>query len=553
MTRAYRRRKETRGGGGEYGTGVNWDEENTRGGYSGGVDWGGDEPDREDGYAEPQGYQGHNEDGYDHDAGYDDRDRRYSENSRSRNYYEPKDEYDDYYSGTVEYEPPRKVAFEPYYPEDDDHSTFEEHGEDIYRRPTEDKRGYLEYSEQYRPLTQMDYLSPDAILPGEQYRKKTTTAPEEELYMEYVPREKWRETGKSAALPGIYRLLNIFYEPFILRNFGVKLPLMQLVATLALLELYNITFNLGELAHEGLIYISGGWIDVIPPFLASLSGLIIGLMLSLYPALRKEPKRILKIVLLVAVLILILSNPLLNIIIFKGWGNVFDSLVQMVIFMGKIVLVFIYLSPVVLGIFAIWGRKGGVALTLLSVVLMLLLPISSRIIELWMEGSVKADSSGLFLYFSYAILLFLYIETTESSYKYYQLASEIPDGPENRDQVYFFNKALNIYFLYLFMTVLIGVFLTLIIFNRNVFLGSMGSERLAESMEVTSDFGMLISMIVLFTIIGILIILWRSRAVITKPVRRLYRSYVGYRMRERELLEMEEEVNRLRVLRKHLD
>jgi len=551
LTRAYRRRRYEGAKERRYGGGMSWEEDAAIEGYSEpGVDWGGDEDEWEPEYPGSGGYGkapygDRYDDQYDYGYnGYDDYSDQYGQGG-----YE--DDYPDYEERM--WGRPAPVSFEPFYPEEGDFYTSEGHEEDFQRRPVQDKKGYLEYSEQYRPLTQMDYLSPDAILPGQKYRKKTAGTPKDELYKEYAPRDGWRDANRSGALPGIYKILNIFYEPFILRSFGMKLPLMQLVATLALLELYNITFGLGESAHDALIYISSGWIEYLPPFLASLFALILGILLSLYPALRREPKRMLKRVLLIIILVIIFLNPLLNLIIFSGWGNVARSFLVMVIFLGKIVLIFIYLSPVILGVFAIWGRKGEETLTVLSVVLLLLVVVTSNVIDIYMEDISKVDSGSMSLYFIYAILLFLYIEATDSSYKYYRFAIDVPDDPENRDQVYFFNKALNVYYLYLFMLILIGVFLTLVVFNRSVFLGSLGSERLAESLEVSTDFGMLISMVVLFSFLGILLVMWKNRTMLTSPVKRLYRTYIGYRQRERELLEMEEEVRRLKLMKRHLD
>ncbi len=550
MTRAYRRRKDRGRPGRTYDADLSWEDDFSHSGYSEpGVDWGDDEFEWDQGTSDYVGVE------Y-----YDEPDRRYRRPSRyedDRSYQRENEPRDGRYARGYNYERERprddRVVFELYNEAEDEYIPYDRMNEDdLYRKGAEDKRGYLEYSEQYHHRTQQDYLAPDMILPGEKFKRRTAKTPDEDLYMEHVARERWSDKGGGKALPSFYKILNIFYEPFILRSFGAKLPTMQLIATLALLELFNITFDMGSVVRDKLIIISGGWVELFPPLITSLFGVVLGIMISLYPALREEPKRMLKIGFIIIVSIILLFNPLLNLIFFSGWDGFWGSLLDMIIILGKVVLLAAYASPVILGVFAIWGRRYSETLVVISAVMMLGVVIASNIIDIYYTGSIQKTGGGLFLYFIYAVILFIYMECSDSSIKYYRFAMDIPDDPENRDQVYFFNKTLNKYYLYLIVFVILALVLGLIVFNRTTFLGAMGSNRLAESLELTTPFGLMISMIVLFVVLGLGLTMWRNRSIIIAPFKRIFDSFTRYRTREKELLKMEEEVRRLRLMDRHL-
>jgi len=550
LTRAYRRRKDRGRPGRTYDADLSWEDDFSHSGYSEpGVDWGDDEFEWDQGTSDYVGVE------Y-----YDEPDRRYRRPSRyedDRSYQRENEPRDGRYARGYNYERERprddRVVFELYNEAEDEYIPYDRMNEDdLYRKGAEDKRGYLEYSEQYHHRTQQDYLAPDMILPGEKFKRRTAKTPDEDLYMEHVARERWSDKGGGKALPSFYKILNIFYEPFILRSFGAKLPTMQLIATLALLELFNITFDMGSVVRDKLIIISGGWVELFPPLITSLFGVVLGIMISLYPALREEPKRMLKIGFIIIVSIILLFNPLLNLIFFSGWDGFWGSLLDMIIILGKVVLLAAYASPVILGVFAIWGRRYSETLVVISAVMMLGVVIASNIIDIYYTGSIQKTGGGLFLYFIYAVILFIYMECSDSSIKYYRFAMDIPDDPENRDQVYFFNKTLNKYYLYLIVFVILALVLGLIVFNRTTFLGAMGSNRLAESLELTTPFGLMISMIVLFVVLGLGLTMWRNRSIIIAPFKRIFDSFTRYRTREKELLKMEEEVRRLRLMDRHL-
>jgi len=59
-------------------------------------------------------------------------------------------------------------------------------------------------------------------------------------------------------------------------------------------------------------------------------------------------------------------------------------------------------------------------------------------------------------------------------------------------------------------------------------------------------------MIVLFVVLGLGLTMWRNRSIIIAPFKRIFDSFTRYRTREKELLKMEEEVRRLRLMDRHL-
>jgi len=558
LTRAYKRRREQPASFRRPREDLQWEDDYSHGSYKdSGVEWGDDDSGEyysKGGYGQREADVGWQDsyDEYEESGYYGEPAVEYERPSRRRRYEDSGryERYDSYYE--EEYEGDR-VVVEPY---DDGGAEYipydREAEEDFYQRGTEDKRGYLTYSEQFRPRTQQDYLAPGMILPGERFMKKTPMMPKEELYMEYAPKDWRQEREEKGTVPTIYRILNIFYEPFILRNFGMKLPAMQLIAMLALIELFNISFNIGSSTWDWLISQGQfhGWFKWFNPLVISILGTVLGLMLSLYPSIREEPKRIIKLSLVVITFVILLFLPLMNLIFVSGWDGFLESFTEMLIILGEVMLLLVYASPVILGVVAIWGRRGSEGLVILTMVLMLLVVIISNLVDIWMEVPLEEGSTSM--YFLYAIILFIYMECADSSVKYYRFAQEIPDDPENRDQIYFFNKTLNQYFLHLVVLIVIGLTLGLVVFYRTTFLGAMGSMRLAESLEATTDFGLVISMVVLFTILGIAIVVIRNWKLFLSPVKKIFNSVSQQRMKKKEMLRVEEEVRRLTTLNKQL-
>ena len=206
-------------------------------------------------------------------------------------------------------------------------------------------------------------------------------------------------------------------------------------------------------------------------------------------------------------------------------------------------LFFALLFRAVVPLSGIWAALFGDA------VLMLLVVIASNVYDLWRNGSLEESVS---MYFLYAIILFIYMECADSSVKYYRFAQEIPDDPENRDQIYFFNKTLSQYFLHLVVLIVIALTLGLVVFYRTTFLGAMGSLRLAESLEATTYFGLVISMVVLFTILGTALVVIRNWRLFLSPVKKLFDTVSQQRMKKKEMSRIEEEVMRLKALNEQL-
>jgi hypothetical protein len=144
------------------------------------------------------------------------------------------------------------------------------------------------------------------------------------------------------------------------------------------------------------------------------------------------------------------------------------------------------------------------------------------------------------------------MECSDSSVKYYRFAQEIPDDPENRDQIYFFNKTLSQYFVYLVVLIVIALILGLVVFYRTTFLGAMGSQRLAESLEATTYFGLVISMVVMFTILGTIVVVIRNWRFFLSPAKKIFDSISQQRMKKKEMLRVENEVRRLKALNEQL-
>jgi len=517
------------------------------------VDWGDDDSGdyySKGGYGQRESEVGWQDsyDEYEEPGYYGESAVEYERPSRRRG-YEARGRYDRYDTYYEEEWKGDRVVFDAYDEGEAEYLPYDRAAEeDFYRRGAEDKRGYMTYSEQYRPRTQQDYLAPGTILPGERFLKKTPTMPKEELYMEYAPKDWRKEKDVRGTLPTVYRILNIFYEPFILRNFGMKLPAMQLIAMLALIELFNISFDIGSSARDLLTYEGQfhGWFEWFSPLITSILGAALGLMLSFYPSLREEPKRIIKLSLVVITFVVLLFLPLMNLIFVSGWEGFFESFMEMLIILGEVMLLLFYASPVILGVLAIWGRKGGEGLIILTTVMLLLIVISSNMYDIWMNESLEEGSVSM--YFLYAIILFIYMECSDSSVKYYRFAQEIPDDPENRDQIYFFNKTLSQYFLHMVVLIVIALSLGLVVYYRTTFLGAMGSQRLAESLEATTSFGLVISMVVLFTILGTAIVVIRNWKLFLSPAKKIFDSVSQQRLKKKEMLRVEKEVNRLKAL-----
>ncbi len=426
---------------------------------------------------------------------------------------------------------------------------------DVRSRREEDH--YIDYDE---PVYQESYHSPtknDLLDTSDIPVQWDSESDEEELYWDEGLYEEYSLGGDEAVVVepyeesirkgGLKALMRVFYKPHIVDNFGSFIFSMNIIATCSLFLLFIMSSNLGEEVIDGLSDLSNGAIVTLPIFHTAVIGIFMGLGLTIFLKLKNRIKRILGFGLLILLGAVLLLLPLLTFLTGFGLDKSLDQFLGMTMFLGKVMVVLIYMSPAILGTFSIWSRKAPWLLSMSGVIVLLSIVIISNIIQINEDGNINDSGVNLFVFFLYAVTLYLYIETQASSVKYYKLAEEINE-PRNSDRVRYFRYALSSYFYHLIYLLVPSIIVALLIMNRAVFIGAIGSRRLAESLEVNSFLGLMVSTILLFSILALFVIVWRRRQPLIKLYRTLKVSITGMGKRRKELAETRKEIRRLKQL-----
>ena len=453
-------------------------------------------------------------------------DERYQDTGRRDNGYERYDlsrEYvfEEYERQSDWEEAEYRGEYEPMHEHDDRYDQEYDHSYEHWQRrryggavsvPGEYReRGRDRYDTAERVGARPSYRMPPPNWSDERYMADEYYAYAPEYYRErYMPEEDY--------LKKLYMLMfrNIEYD--------IKVPIMQIIATGALFFIFMLNYSINYQYVEHLGNFSP-WVALQPPPVAAILGAIFGIFIYLFPSLDRDLKRTIVIGTIV-LLIFFFAGPALwvgfSTYELQAVGKAFaSSLFEFL----KLAAVLVYWAPIFLGIYGIWSRNSfyiGIS------AMFLFLTIIVLDIYLAIQGipilKVKGDWV-IFVIFS--IILFCYIEMSISAITFANLTStehqkEIdPSYYEHLDRIL---KKDFVYFIVLTIFIIILTWLTL---HFSDFLRAIESDQLAESLELTSVYGVMISLVVMGIIILFIGLFIRNEDSFRSVGRRILKAISG--------------------------
>jgi hypothetical protein len=294
-------------------------------------------------------------------------------------------------------------------------------------------------------------------------------------------------------------------------EYDIKIPIMQIIATCALIFIFYLTYEFiitkmvvdGTLtevtAFDVFVHSLGDNYNILirhqPPGLAVILASIFGIFLYLFPNMDRDLKRVI-IAATILLLIFFFAGPAILAAMIKFdaeyVGQAFaETLANFVI----VVAVLVYWAPIYLGIYGIWSRNSfyigvsAMSLFLVIIILDIYLLASNLPIE-------KFQNSWL-SYVVFSIILFCYIEMSESAVNFAKLTST--ENQKEIDPSYYehLGRILKKYFMYFIIMTVGLIILTWFTLNFSSFLSNIGSIQLAESLELSSIYGIIISLVVI--------------------------------------------------------
>ena len=331
-------------------------------------------------------------------------------------------------------------------------------------------------------------------------------------YYAYAP-----EYYKERYMPEEDLLKKFYMMMFRKIEYDIKVPIMQIIATIALFFIFilnyhitiyqdgNVLYNVWETyllaLGKGTVNDFSIYVQYQPPAVAAFIAAIFGVFILIFPSLDRDLKRVI-IIGTIILLIFFFAGPAL----WKGIETFDATEVGKMFYLSlreflKIVVLLIYWAPIFIGIYGIWSRNSfyvGISAMFLFLTILIL------DIYLAYEGQIILKGKDDWLvYVVFSIILFCYIEMSDSAITFANLTST--ENKKEIDPTYYehLDRILKKYFVYfIFLTIFI-IILTWLTLNFSSLLRAVDSAMLAESLEISSIYGTIISLIVL----GIIILL----------------------------------------------
>jgi hypothetical protein len=283
-------------------------------------------------------------------------------------------------------------------------------------------------------------------------------------------------------------------------DYDIKVPVMQIIATVALFFIFILNFTEGF--NLQFVVALGRFSPLVAyqhPALAAFLGAIFGIFLYVFPSLDRDFKRVI-IIGTIILLIFFFAGPA----IWAGLatqsasevGNMFArSLIEFL----KIAAVLVYWAPMFLGVYGIWSRNSfyvGVSAVFLFLTIIVL------DIYLFIEGQpINKIRNNWIIYVIFSIILFCYIEMSDSAIIFARLTST--ENQKEIDPSYYehLDRILKKYFVYFVILTIFIIILSWLTLHFSSLFKAMDSQQIGESLEVTSIYGTIISLIILGIII----------------------------------------------------
>ncbi len=269
--------------------------------------------------------------------------------------------------------------------------------------------------------------------------------------------------------------------PFFLKPFRPRvrsLFVMQVVSTLALLTIYVLNFYLNKEFFATLEEITRPIYVIGNPLLLVSLGAMGGVGLVMYSYMRAKAKKWTAIVIL-SVTGLAFIGPLVFVLIGSGWVGALMQVWVEFQFIIKLIILFLVMSPVILGILGVWLESrlslfvSTILLLSIVVILDVFLVIFNRVPEkeLWSIPLI-VFACGLFIFFEFG----------DSAIRFHKLYTDSVNHDELTVQSRHVVRMCKRYLVLSCVFLVVSMFLVLGIYNSNTIL--LGLVDLLDGMPV---------------------------------------------------------------------
>jgi hypothetical protein len=328
---------------------------------------------------------------------------------------------------------------------------------------------------------------------------------------------EWREVEPRRKILSADLLQSL---PFQDTKYNIKIPLMQLTATAALLIIFLLNYAFNPEYVYSLENFSG-YIDqqYHPPAVAAVFGALAGWFLYIFPSMGKDFKRTIIIGTILILIFFFAAAPLVALFATGSAEEVGYAFGLTLAEFVRIFAVLLYWAPVMLGVYGIWSRKSMfVGLSAMFLFFIIILYDGILLYNGW-EMTKTHDNWPVYVLF--ALALFCFIEMADSAINFTEISDTAPYSQENEEFDEHMNRILQVYYVYFLVFAVIIFIITGIIFNFEGVLRAIGSEQVAESLEIQSIYGITIALVIITFIIILFGIFLRHESKLRKYLERL--------------------------------
>jgi len=305
---------------------------------------------------------------------------------------------------------------------------------------------------------------------------------------------------------------------------------MQLAATFALLLVFVFNHYLNYEFVKQLAAFSS-YADH-SPVTAAILGAITGFFLVYFPPLEYRFKRLLVLFALGIILLFFFIGPVFVYLISGSWQDFAMSLREVTLGFLKIIAVIVYWFPMIIGIYGIWSKKQwciGVAAFFLLVIIVA--------VDAYMEVEGLATDKGstyIASYLLFGLLLLIFIEIGDTLVRFTEFPMTPYSVDEKGNQTPHLERIIANYFLFFIMFSCLAVVFSIVIFKFDSFIRLVGSDKMANSIEINSVFGIVLSLVILVLVLSIIIALFREEKKIRAGLRRVSEFRLPFSRRREE-------------------
>jgi hypothetical protein len=306
--------------------------------------------------------------------------------------------------------------------------------------------------------------------------------------------------------------------PFQDTKYNIKIPIMQLAATAALLIIFLLNYAFNPDYVLSLADFSP-YVEAHPPAVAAIFGALAGWFLYIFPEMGKDFKRTIIIGTIIVLIIFFSAAPLIALAATGDAYQVGEAFALTLQEFVRIFAVLLYWAPVMLGVYGIWARKS--LFVGLSAMFLFFIIILYDGILLYNDLEMTKSYNDWPLFVLFALALFCFIEMADSAINFSHISDTAPYSQDDEAYDEHLNRILQVYYVYFIVFAVIIFIITGVIFSFEGVLRAFGSEQIAESLEIRSIYGITIALVIITIIIIIFGIIIRHESTLRERLEKL--------------------------------